>query len=80
MSTEQLLQELESLPGPERLRISKRVLEGVCPEKSKLIERLIRRIENPDIPEDVWLGIEDAEDRRLVDMETALSEKPPSGR
>ena len=44
---------------------------------SKLVERTMRRIENPDIPEDVWRGIEDAEDGRLVDMETALTEKPP---
>ena len=39
---------------------------------------LLRRLENPDIPEDVWHGIEDAEDGRLVDMETALTQKPPS--
>ncbi len=37
----------------------------------------MRRIENPDIPEDVWRGIEDAEDDRLVDMEVALNERPP---
>ena len=40
---------------------------------SGAIERLIRRMENPDIPEDVWRGIENTEDGRFVDMETALT-------
>ena len=43
----------------------------------RLVERMIRQIENPDIPEDVWRGIEDAEAGRLVDMETAMTKSPP---
>lgn len=35
-----------------------------------------RRIENPDIPEDVWRGVKEAEDGRILDMETALTQKP----
>jgi hypothetical protein len=46
-------------------------------EHKKPIERLLRRLENPDIPEDVWAGFEDIEDGRLVDMDTALNETPP---
>jgi hypothetical protein len=46
-------------------------------EHWKAIERLLRRLQNPDIPEDVWIGFEDIEDGRVVDMETALNETPP---
>ena len=48
----------------------------IYPQSGRMIERMIRRIENPDIPEDVWRGIEDAEAGRLVDMETAMTEAP----
>lgn len=75
MSATEILKELETLPRPERTSVAKRVLETLCPE-SKTVERVMRRIENPDVPEDVWRGIEDAEDGRLVDMEMALHEKP----
>jgi len=54
----------------------KRLLGTVCPD-TKLIDRLMRRLENPDIPEDVWRGTEDAEEQRLVEMETALRDRPP---
>ena len=76
MSTAEILKELEALPRPERTRVAKRALETLCPE-ARMVERLMRRIENPDIPEDVWRGIEDAEDGRTVEMETALRDQPP---
>ena len=79
MSASEILKELESLPRPERTNVAKRVLETLCPEP-KTVERLMRRVENPDIPEDVWRGIEDAEDGRTVEMETALRDQPPARR
>ena len=79
MSASEILTELESLPRPERTRVARRVLEMLCPEP-KTVERLMRRVENPDIPEDVWRGIEDAEDGRTVEMETALRDQPPARR
>ena len=79
MSASEILKELESLPRQERTSVAKRVLETLCPE-SKTVERFMRRIENPDIPEDVWRGIEDAEDGRTVEMETALRDQPPARR
>ena len=79
MSASEILKELESLPRPERTRVARRVLETLCRE-SKTVERLMRRVENPDIPEDVWRGIEDAEDGRTVEMETALRDQPPARR
>lgn len=76
MSAAEIVKEVESLPRPEREHIAKRVVQSLCSD-NKAVERIMRRLENPDIPEDVWQGIEDAEDGRLVDMETALREKPP---
>jgi hypothetical protein len=76
MSTAEIFKELESLPRPERADVAKRILQGLCADR-KAVERVMRRIENPDVPEDVWRGIEDAEDGRMVGMETALREKPP---
>jgi len=76
MSEAEIFKELESLPRPERASVAKRILQALCPD-GKAVERIMRRIENPDVPPDVWRGIEDAEDGRLVDMETALREKPP---
>jgi hypothetical protein len=75
MSAAEIFKELESLPRPERANVAKRILQGLCTD-SRAVERMMRRIENPDIPGDVWRGIEDAEDGRVVDMETALCEKP----
>lgn len=77
MSKAEIVHELESLPPAERTEVIKGVLVNICPQGGKTIERLVRRLENPDIPEDVWRGIEDAEDGRFVLTETALTEKPP---
>jgi hypothetical protein len=78
MSAEQIIEEINSLPPKQRAEIFRKTLLGLWPAGGKTIERLMRRVENPDIPEDVWRGIEDAEDGRLVDMETALREAPRS--
>ena len=77
MSAQEVIEQLEALPPTERSEVLKETLSRLCPKSGKAIERLMRRLENPDIPEDVWRGIEDAEDGRVVDMETALSQKPP---
>lgn len=76
MSAAEIVKELETLPRTERADIAKRILQGLC-RNDKVVTRIMQRIENPDIPEDVWRGIEDAEDGRTVDMEAALHERPP---
>ena len=77
MSTAEIFKELESLARTERAGVIKRILQGLCAD-SKAVERIMRRVENPDVPADVWRGIEDVEDGRVVDMEAALHEKLPS--
>ena len=77
VSGQEIVAQLEALPPIERAEVLKKALAGLCPNSGKVIERLIRRLENPDIAEDVWRGVEDAEDGRFVNMETALNRKPP---
>jgi len=76
VTADALTTELRAVPDSERGKILESALERLYPASAKAIARLIRRIENPDIPEAVWRGIEDAEDGRFVDMELALAERP----
>jgi hypothetical protein len=76
MSAQEVIQQLGTLPRPDLENVARRALETLCKDE-KIVERAMRRALNPEIPEDVWRGIEDAEDGRLTDMETALNAKPP---
>ncbi|MEK7707371.1 MAG: hypothetical protein AAB380_05185 [Verrucomicrobiota bacterium] len=73
MSAAEITKELAVLPRPERLSVARRALETLCTD-TKAVERIMRRIENSDVPEDVWRGIEEAEDGKLIDMDEALTE------
>ncbi len=77
VSVQEIVEQLEALPPNERMEVLKKTLVRLWPKDGKVIDRLLRRLGNPDIPEDVWRGIEDTEDGRLVDMESALTQKPP---
>ena len=77
MSATELVSELKALAEPERTEIIGAVLRNLYPQNGKFIERLLRRLEHPGVPEDVWEGFEDAEDGRFVEMETALNEPYP---
>jgi len=80
-SAQEVIERFRALPAGERIEVLKKTLPAFSPQNAKAVERLLRRLENPDIPEDVWRGIEDAEDGRFVDMETVLSgASPPSRR
>jgi hypothetical protein len=74
MSAQEISEQLEALPLVQRVGVLKRALAGLCPQNGQAIERLCRRLDNPDVPEDVWRGIEEAEDGRLMDMDEALTE------
>jgi hypothetical protein len=74
MSAQEISEQLEALPAVQRVEVLKRALAGLCPQSSKTIEQLCRRLDNPDIPEDVWRGIEEAEEGRLLELDEALRE------
>jgi len=77
MTAAQILQEFNTLSKSERARVVDQTLRQLSAEERKPIERLIRRLQHPDVPESFWEGVEDHEDDRTVDMETALRETPP---
>jgi hypothetical protein len=77
MTAAQILQEFNTLAKPERARVVEQAMRQLTTEERKPIERLIRRLQHPDVPESFWEGVEDHEDGRTVDMEIALKETPP---
>lgn len=74
----QLSERLQALPSREKGRIVETLLRSFPPDELKAVERVLRRLQHPDVPEEVWEGFEDAEDGRLVDLDTALEEPYPS--
>jgi len=78
VTADQLIEEFKTLPSSERVRVAEKTVRELPAEDRKSIERLLRRLQHPDVPEDFWRGVEDHEDDRTVDMETALHETPPS--
>ena len=77
MTASQIILEVKHLPFRERLEVIEQTLRHLTREERKPIERLLRRLQYPDIPDSFWSGVEDHEDDRTVDMEIALHEKPP---
>ncbi len=62
MSVEELIKELNSLPLAQRMEVVDAVLDA----------------DDSWVPESFRQGIVDIEAGRVVDMETALTQKPPS--
>jgi hypothetical protein len=77
MTAAQVLEEMKSLPSAERARVVQETLRNLKPEQRRNIERFLRRLQHPEVPETFWQGVEDHEDGKTVDMETALREAPP---
>jgi len=80
MTATDVIREVETLPRGEKLNVLRHLATTVNGDDAahrKVIERLLRRLENPDIPEATFRAMEDVEDGRVVDMETALYQKPP---
>jgi hypothetical protein len=77
MTAAQVIEEMKSLPSAERARVVQETLRNLKPEQRRNIERFLRRLQHPEVPETFWQGVEDHEDGKTVDMETALREAPP---
>ena len=77
MNAAQVLAEILALPREERLQIVGDTLRQLTPEDLKSAERMLRRVAHPDVPDEVWEGFEQCEDGQTVEMETALSARPP---
>jgi hypothetical protein len=68
MTAAQLLEELNTLPRPERAHVVEQTLRQLSFKERKPIERFFRRLQHPEVPESFWAGIEDHEDDRTVDI------------
>jgi lipopolysaccharide biosynthesis regulator YciM len=80
MTATDVIREAENLPKAERLQVLRHLaatVNGGDAAQQKVVERLLRRLENPGISEAMFQAMEDVEDGRVVDMETALYQKPP---
>jgi len=62
MSAKEIIEQIKSLPPDERAQVAKFIVEQ----------------DDSWIPEDFKAAMEDAAAGRLIDMEKALSEKPPT--
>ena len=78
MSATQIANELEEMPAEVRQQVVRRVLAKLYPRSAKSIERLLRRIEHPEVPEDVWEGFEEAEDGNGIEMRDEHFAQPPA--
>jgi hypothetical protein len=70
MTAVQLIEQMKALPVRERSRVMEQTIREFTSEERKPIERLLRRLQHPDVPEDFWQGVEDHEDDRTVDIGT----------
>ena len=61
MSAQEIIEQIQGLPAVERARVAKFIVEN----------------DDSWIPDEFKQAMKDAEEGRLVDMETALRETPP---
>jgi hypothetical protein len=77
MTASEMVLEIKRLSPRDRTQVMQETLRHLSQEERKPIERLLRRLQHPEVPESFWTGVEDHEDGRTVDMENALRETPP---
>ena len=77
MSIAEVIAEIGALPEAERVQVTQETLRRLNADDLKIIERTVRRLAHPEVPEEVWEGYEEAEDGRFVDPEMILNEEPP---
>ncbi len=77
MTANMLEQELKTLPEAERAQIIHAALQDLSPAALKALERQLRRLAHPEVPEDVWTGFEEAEDGRGIEIRDKHFDQPP---
>jgi hypothetical protein len=77
MTSEILENELKTLPEAERARIIRKALQELSPTTLKALERQLRRCAHPEVPEDVWIGFEEAEDGHGIEVKDEHFARPP---
>jgi hypothetical protein len=77
MSVAEVLKQVEILPREERAGFASQVLRALYPDSEQSIARLMRRLENPDVPEDFWEAVEESEDGKAIEITDEHFEQPP---
>jgi hypothetical protein len=77
MTVDILENELKTLPEEERARIIHGALQELSRPTLRVLERQLRRCAHPEVPEDVWIGFEEAEDGRGIEVRDDHFEHPP---
>jgi hypothetical protein len=77
MTASVLEQELKTLPEVERAQIIRAALRELSPTALKALERQLRRLAHPEVPEDVWTGFEEAEEGRGIEIRDEHFDQPP---
>lgn len=73
-----MIEELTAMPDEKRHETLKAILARLYPAGVKNIERMLRRVEHPEVPEDVWEGFEEAEDGKGIEMQDGHFDNPPA--
>ena len=77
MKADILENELKTLPETDRVRIIRGALQELSPSTLKALVRQLRRFAHPEVPEDVWIGFEEAEDGRGIEIRDEHFDRPP---
>ena len=77
MTVSMLEHELKTLPEAERAQIISDALPSLSPKTLRTLERRVRRAAHPEVPEDVWIGFEEAEAGRGPEIKDEHFENPP---
>ncbi|MGA3267279.1 MAG: hypothetical protein ABSE16_10700 [Verrucomicrobiota bacterium] len=77
MTASILEHELKTLPEAERAQIIRAALRELSPTALKALERQLRRLAHPEVPEDVWTGFEEAEEGRGIEIRDEHFDQPP---
>jgi hypothetical protein len=78
MTASMLERELKTLPEVERAQVIRAALQEFSPDALKALERQLRRLAHPEVPEDVWTGFEEAEDGRGIEIQDKHFDQPPA--
>jgi hypothetical protein len=78
MTVSMLENELKTLPEADRAKVIRTALRQLSPSALKALERELRRFAHPEVPEDVWVGFEEAEDGRGVEIRDEDFQHPPA--
>jgi len=72
-----MIAELAAMPEEERQETVRAILAGLYPDGKKVVDRMLRRMENPEVPEEVWESFEEAEDGKGIEIRDEHFVNPP---